>query len=332
LCVAAQLELRRGHFELGRAHADEAYELAVGTGQTVLSVLALAALADIDASVGDRDACAERTELMLKISARAGITPTPLIARAQGRAALVAGDAEAAYQALARVEANEVRLDTRDPRILQTVIDVIEAAAWTGRRAEAEAAFARLDRAEREVGGDWTAGAAARARGILGGDDDLDRHFQTSATAFRRAESPYDVARSLLLWGERLRRARRRAESRAPLREALALFERLGAKPLATRARGELEATGESLERRGADPLAELTPQELRIGLRVAAGRTNPEVAGELFISRKTVERHLSQIYRKLGVRSRTELARVLSPLLPEHPASPEVSVSPERA
>jgi DNA-binding NarL/FixJ family response regulator len=98
----------------------------------------------------------------------------------------------------------------------------------------------------------------------------------------------------------------------------------MGSVPLAARARRELEATGEASRVPEPGPRGELTPQELRIGLRVAEGRTNPEVAGELFMSRKTVERHLSQIYRKLGVRSRTELARVLAPMLPDHPASAE--------
>jgi len=132
----------------------------------------------------------------------------------------------------------------------------------------------------------------------------------------------FEEGRSALAWGERLRRTRRRSDSREHLRSALSLFERCGSGPMADRARRELEATGETVAGHAPELRDQLTPHELRIALRVAEGRTNPEVAAELFVSRKTVEHHLSQVYRKLGVRSRTELARVMAPALPEHPES----------
>ena len=115
--------------------------------------------------------------------------------------------------------------------------------------------------------------------------------------------------------GERLRRARRLADAREPLRRALAAFERLGARDWASRARDELRTAGATTGeapavRRGFD---ELTAHELRIALLAARGRSNPEIAADLVLSRKTIEYHLGQVYRKLGLRSRTELAAHLA-------------------
>jgi DNA-binding CsgD family transcriptional regulator len=130
-----------------------------------------------------------------------------------------------------------------------------------------------------------------------------------------RADGPPRLrgrARDLLALGERLRRARRRAEARAPLRDALAVFENLGADPWSRRARSELRATGERVAGRRGAPSSELTPQELRVALAVADGASNREAAATLFLSPKTVEHHLTSVYGKLGVRSRTALARRL--------------------
>jgi DNA-binding CsgD family transcriptional regulator len=327
LCVLAQLEYRRGRFELARAHGDEAVRLAFDTQQPVLAVLGLGTLADIDAALGDEVACREHVDRLVAVCDETGIDGTRLWARALGVLALVRGDAQAALGPLADCERGELAIATAEPRILQLAGNLIEARVWAGHRDEAVATLERLETAERIIGGPWIRGAAARGRGLLGSDDEVDEHFGASVAAFHEGGALFEQARSALLWGERLRRARRRADSRVPLRQAVELLERTGSRPLADRARRELEATGETAAGSAAELRGELTPQELRIALRVAEGRTNPEVAGELFISRKTVERHLSQIYRKLGVRSRTELARVLSPMLPEHPSSAEVAV-----
>jgi DNA-binding CsgD family transcriptional regulator len=125
---------------------------------------------------------------------------------------------------------------------------------------------------------------------------------------------PFEQARTELCWGERLRRDRRRAEACTQLRSALATFEQLGATPWAERARAELRAAG-ARPRRRADWSAarELTAQELQVALTIAQGLTNPEAAVALFLSRKTIEFHLGNVYRKLGLRSRTELTRRLA-------------------
>src|SRR5262249_2040105 len=119
--------------------------------------------------------------------------------------------------------------------------------------------------------------------------------------------------RAELWFGQRLRRARRRSEARRWLWSALDRFEATGATACVEEAKAELVATGETV-RRGPRTLAHLTQRELRVALVVADGATNKEAAARLFLSPKTVEFHLGHVYRKLGVRSRTELARRLAP------------------
>ena len=110
-----------------------------------------------------------------------------------------------------------------------------------------------------------------------------------------------------------MRRARRPSDARESLRSALETFERLAATPWAERARAELRASGETARRREPSATEQLTPQELQVALVVAQGATNREAGAALFLSPKTIEAHLGRIYRKLGVRSRTELARRLA-------------------
>ena len=124
---------------------------------------------------------------------------------------------------------------------------------------------------------------------------------------------PLDRARCQLAYGEQLRRSGQRVAARVQLRDALEGFERLGAAAYAERARQELRASGETVRARGAGEPEQLTAQELQIALLVARGATNREAAASVFLSPKTVEKHLSSAYRKLGVRSRTELARRLA-------------------
>ena len=128
-----------------------------------------------------------------------------------------------------------------------------------------------------------------------------------------RAGQPFPHARTQLAYGEWLRRGGRRIDARPHLRAALATFGQLGALPWADRATAELRATGERPRRRAEARTSQLTPQELQVALTVAAGATNKEAAAQLFLSPKTIEKHLGSVYAKLGLRSRTELARVLA-------------------
>lgn len=150
---------------------------------------------------------------------------------------------------------------------------------------------------------------AGRCRGLLAGDD-FEAHFLDALEAHRAVADPFSEARTRLCYGERLRRAGRRVDSRSQLRLAFETFERLEAEPWLRRARRELRATGEKLGRRPAVRGEELTPQELQIALQVAEGKTNRDVGAALFLSPKTVEFHLARVYRKLDISSRRELIR----------------------
>jgi DNA-binding NarL/FixJ family response regulator len=138
--------------------------------------------------------------------------------------------------------------------------------------------------------------------------DDFDEAFAEALELHARTPAPFELARTLLAYGGRLHRARRRVDARARLREGLETFERLRAQPWVERSQGELRAAG-AVDREAAYPPDELTAQELRIALAAARGATNKQIAAELFLSPKTIEFHLGRVYRKLGIRSRTELA-----------------------
>ena len=166
------------------------------------------------------------------------------------------------------------------------------------------------DRARR-IDSPWANASAARCEGlILATEGDLDAALAAHAYAVSVCEGlpqPFDLARTLLARGIVQRRARRRREARETLQRALGSFDELGARLWAERARGELSRFGGRAPAGG-----ELTPSERRIAAVVAEGKTNKEAAAALFLSVHTVEGALKRIYRKLGVRSRTELSRLL--------------------
>jgi RNA polymerase sigma factor (sigma-70 family) len=122
---------------------------------------------------------------------------------------------------------------------------------------------------------------------------------------------PVELARSELLYGRWLRRARRRSDARVHLRAARELYERLGATPWAERARAELRASGEKVRSRDPATLQQLTPQERQVASLAAQGLSNQQIADQLFVSRHTVSYHLHKVYAKLGITSRAELGRL---------------------
>ena len=130
---------------------------------------------------------------------------------------------------------------------------------------------------------------------------------------FRETDSATDLARGHLVFGEWLRRRRRRREARTELLTAYELFADMGAAAFAERARIELEATGATARQRAVDTATDLTPQETQVARLVANGDTNREAAAKLFLSPATVEYHLGKVYQKLGVSSRTQLVRKMA-------------------
>jgi DNA-binding CsgD family transcriptional regulator len=149
----------------------------------------------------------------------------------------------------------------------------------------------------------------ARCRALID-ESSAERHY-TDALSSVGALPPFDRARTELLYGEWLRRNRRRLDARVHLRSALNAFERLGVTPWADRARVELRASGESARRRDPSTRDQLTPQELHIASLAAAGLTNPEIGAQLFLSPRTIDYHLRKVFAKLGISARAELAGV---------------------
>ena len=158
-----------------------------------------------------------------------------------------------------------------------------------------------------------SAALLARARALVAEDtDQADRLFLQALAAHRQAADPFEEARTRLLHGEHLRRTRRRTAARRELLAAAATFQQLGARPWLDRADAELRVCGVTREHHEPTEVDQLTAQERRIAEAVAEGRSNREVASALFLSPRTVEYHLTNAYRKLGVTNRTALAERL--------------------
>ncbi len=212
------------------------------------------------------------------------------------------------------------RRGLEEPGVVQYAPNLVEALLRSGPREEAEAELERLEAQAERAGRAWARAAAARCRGLMADGDAYERPLRRALA--EPADMPFERARTELALGERLRRDRRRADARAHLAAALTAFEGLGAEPWAERARIELRASGETARRRSEPRSDALTPQELQVAIMVSEGATNKEAGARLFLSAKTIEAHLGRIYRKLGVRSRTELASLILREQVEAPAA----------
>ena len=191
--------------------------------------------------------------------------------------------------------------------------DLVEAAVRAGQPGVAKTAVERLRERAAAGGSDWALGVLARAEALVAADDEAEAFYESSLRHLEQSRIAPDLARSHLVFGEWLRRQGRRKDARGHLREAHEAFESMGASLFAERARIELNATGEHARKRGYDNLDRLTPQEAQIGRLAGEGARNQEIAAQLFISPATVEYHLTKVFRKLGVSSRTQLARLAS-------------------
>lgn len=202
---------------------------------------------------------------------------------------------------------------TFDPLLVtRAAPEVAEAAARAGERDVAEQAARRLAETVSATGTPWGLGMLARSQALLAGDAHVEDLYRESVDHLRRSRVIPQLARTRLLYGEWLRRQRRRRDARDELRVALDLFEGLGADAFADRARAELGATGEHVVGRRVATGERLTPHERRIAGLVSESASNAEIAAQLFVSPRTVEYHLGKIFRKLGITSRTEVARAL--------------------
>ena len=190
------------------------------------------------------------------------------------------------------------------------VADLIEAYVRAGRTGSARHALTALGRQVLGTESAYPRAIHARCVGMLA--DDYDTAFADALAWDDRRPMPFERARTQLAYGRRLHRERRRADARVQLRAALDGFDRLGAAPWAAQARNELRAAGGRRRTAAADPSA-LSAQESRVATAAARGGSTRDVAAELFLAPKTVEFHLGQIYRKLGVRTRAQMIVALA-------------------
>ena len=159
---------------------------------------------------------------------------------------------------------------------------------------------------------DWVLGIDARVRALLSDGDVADDLYRESIARLGRTRLRVELARGRLLYGEWLRRERRRVDAREQLRTAHDMLSSMGIEAFAERARRELLATGETVRKRTPETRDELTAQERQISQLARDGLSNPEIAARLFISPRTVQYHLHKVFAKLDVSSRNELDRVL--------------------
>jgi DNA-binding CsgD family transcriptional regulator len=190
---------------------------------------------------------------------------------------------------------------------------VIEAGIRSGDREIAIAALEALAPLAQASGTHVALGLLARGRALLADDDQAEAEYRQSIEHLRQTRAVPQQARSRLLYGEWLRRQRRRRDAREQLQAAWQMFDTLGMEAFAERARAELLATGEHARKRTAHTREVLTPQEAQIAWLAGAGASNKEIAARLFISASTVEYHLRKVFRKFGITGRVQLAQVLS-------------------
>ncbi|TXK38402.1 LuxR C-terminal-related transcriptional regulator [Nonomuraea sp. C10] len=305
----------QAHFWLGRypsvaAHAAEGLRLAEASGQPNAAAQHLAWLAHADAVQGDADACRDRAHRALDLAESHGLG----IAGALGTWALAHLDLAAGRLA---DSAARLRGHRDNDHVVVRVMaspHFIEAAARTGDDRRATAALRVLERWAGSTSSPDRRALVARCRALLAAPGEAGERFQEALELHRQGACRFETARTQLLYGGALRRERRPGAAREHLHGALETFERLGARLWSERARAELRAAGETVARPapGGGPEQVLTPQQLRIARLVAEGATNREVAAQLFLSPRTVDHHLRNVFARLGVRSRVELARLL--------------------
>ncbi len=275
LCTMALFAAHRGEIERARSLAEEGVAGAVSAGTGIGAPVADSALAMLDLSLGDAEACARRLAPLHEASERAHVV---------------------------------------DPGVNRYVPDLAEALVALDRLEEAEVTLSALEERSQHLERPSVQAVATRGRGLLlakqGDNVGALAALATAVDLHGLSTIPFEQGRTLLVLGEHQRRARQRRAARASLERALAFFDELGAKLWTARARDELRHISGRAASTG-----DLTPAERRVADLVAAGKSNKEVAAELVISVNTVESTLTSVYRKLDVRSRTQLAhRIVAP------------------
>jgi DNA-binding CsgD family transcriptional regulator len=308
----AHLALTRclaGELEKAGAVASEGYELSIETGLASEQALLMAVHALVLAHQGEEEQCRGLAREAIALGERRSLK----IAVITGRSALALLDLSLGDFAGVKAELEEVERDvtaagTGNPGGMRFVPDYVEALAGLGELDRAEAVLGRYEGHAVRLDRPAARAAALRCGGLIaaarGHGERAQRAFAAALEQHERVTLPIDRARTLLAEGAMLRRAKRKRAAREALEEALDVFNERSAKLFAAATASELGRISGRAASAG-----ELTPSERRVAELVASGRTNREVAAALVLAERTVESHLSHIYRKLGVRSRAELA-----------------------
>lgn len=304
LFFRSEAQLFAGRPGESRVGAEEGLRIAGDIGQAHWVSQLSAFLAYLTALRGDEESCRAHAErAVAEEFGGAGSVGASWAHAARAMAALGAGRLE---QACAELEHLTVEPARHQVVGLRTLADRIEVAVRLGATDRASAALDRLTDWSEQAGQAWIAALVARGRALLADGSAAEAHFAAALTANR----PFDEARTRLLYGEWLRRDKRKVDARTQLEQALEVFERLDARPWSVRARTELRALGVGVDTAASSgALSALTPQESQIVRLAAQGLSNREIAARLFLSHRTVGHHLYKAYPKLGVVSRGELS-----------------------
>jgi len=311
--MLGQIDCALGRFHDAVREAEAGQVIAEQAGQRTLLGYLLAIRAVAEAHLGQAEDASASAARALDLAEATGGTPAWIFASwALGHLELSRGDSASALTWLEPLAEHHRREAIEEPGALPFVPDFVEALLEAGRLADAEEALDRYDAAATRLGRTRGLRAGRRCRGLVaaarGDVEAAIEELEAAVELAAPAEAWFERARARLALGAALRRSKRRREAREALERALAGFEEAGAALWADRTRAELARISGRAPASG-----ELTPAEERVATLVADGKTNREVAAALFLSERTVEGHLSRVFGKLGVRSRTELARVLA-------------------
>jgi DNA-binding CsgD family transcriptional regulator len=303
----AALEVRSGSWAVAEAHLRQLENVVERTGQSGVGCKGLTVTAYLDTLRGREVAARAAGEGALAVAVEGGeawqIADTLAMF---GFLELSTGQLAAAGAQLDRAEEINQRIGFGEPGILRHHADHIESLIGLGELDRAAAALERFEQQAQQTGGAWALATSARCRGLLlASEGDLagaQRSLERAVDEHERLPIPFELGRTLLCLGQVLRRQKQRTAARESLGRALEIFETLGARLWADKARAEFERTHVR------EAPHELTPTEERVAGLAAAGLTNKKIAERLFISPKTVESNLARVYRKLDIGSRAEL------------------------
>jgi DNA-binding CsgD family transcriptional regulator len=299
----AGINLHAGEFGAAAALIDEADAITSATGNPPLRYAAFVLAAW-------RGAEAEALEIV-----EAGVGDA--ISRGEGRVLGLAGCVTAVlYNGLGRYEAAlaaaERACEHDDPGFFGwSLAELVEAAARCGSPEVAVTALGQLEERTSAAGTDWALGIETRSRALVSDGEEADALYREAIERLDRGRMAVHLARARLVYGEWLRRVKRRRDAREQLRTAHDTLSRMGAEAFAERARRELQATGETARKRSLDTRAVLTSQEAQIARLARDGLSNPDIGAQLFISPRTVQYHLHKVFAKLDITSRNQLGRV---------------------